>query len=76
MQAIVVEETGGPEVLRLRERPTPEPGPGEVLVDVAACGVNFIDIYQRSGLYPMDLPFISEIRTSSPFCTGYVNSHR
>ena len=59
MQAIVVEQTGGPEVLQPQERPTPQPGAGEVLVDVAACGVNFIDIYQRSGLYPMDLPFIA-----------------
>lgn len=59
MQAIVVEQTGGPEVLRPQERPTPRPGAGELLVDVAACGVNFIDIYQRSGLYPMDLPFIA-----------------
>jgi NADPH2:quinone reductase len=59
MQAIVVERTGGPEVLQLRERPTPAPGPGELCVDVAASGVNFIDIYQRSGLYPMDLPFVA-----------------
>jgi NADPH2:quinone reductase len=59
MQAIVVERTGGPEVLQQQDRPTPEPGPGEVCVDVAACGVNFIDIYQRSGVYPMDLPFIA-----------------
>jgi NADPH:quinone reductase len=59
MRAIVVEQTGGPEVLQPQERPTPEPGPGEVRVDVAACGVNFIDIYQRSGVYPMDLPFIA-----------------
>jgi NADPH:quinone reductase len=59
MRAIVVEQTGGPEVLQPQERPTPEPGPGEVRVDVAACGVNFIDIYQRSGAYPMDLPFIA-----------------
>ncbi|MGH3354803.1 MAG: alcohol dehydrogenase catalytic domain-containing protein, partial [Nocardioidaceae bacterium] len=59
MQAIVVARTGGPEVLEPQERPTPEPGPGEVGVDVAACGVNFIDIYQRSGLYSMTLPFIA-----------------
>jgi NADPH:quinone reductase len=59
MRAIVVEQTGGPEVLQPQERPTPEPGPGEVRVDVAACGVNFIDIYQRSGVYPMDLPFVA-----------------
>ncbi|HEX2175537.1 MAG TPA: quinone oxidoreductase [Nocardioidaceae bacterium] len=59
MQAIVVEQTGGPEVLRVQERATPDPGPGEVCVDVAACGVNFIDIYQRSGVYAMNLPFIA-----------------
>jgi NADPH:quinone reductase len=59
VQAIVVEKTGGPEVLEPQERDTPEPGEGEILVDVAACGVNFIDIYQRSGLYPMELPFVA-----------------
>ncbi|WP_017573295.1 quinone oxidoreductase family protein [Nocardiopsis halotolerans] len=58
MRAIVIEENGGPEVLRLSERPDPEPGPGEVLVDVAARGVNFIDIYQRSGLYDVPFPFV------------------
>ncbi|MDQ4007488.1 MAG: quinone oxidoreductase [Actinomycetota bacterium] len=59
MQTVVVERTGGPEVLELQERPAPEAGPGELVVDVAACGVNFIDIYQRSGQYPMDLPFVA-----------------
>lgn len=58
MRAIVIEEQGGPEVLRLSERPDPVPGPGEVLVDVQARGVNFIDIYQRSGLYDVPLPFV------------------
>ncbi|MGW7751992.1 quinone oxidoreductase family protein [Streptomyces violaceusniger] len=43
MKAIVINEAGGPEVLRLRERPVPRPGPGEVLVDVRAAGVNFFD---------------------------------
>ncbi|MET9555431.1 quinone oxidoreductase [Streptomyces sp. NPDC006645] len=43
MRAIVVEQAGGPEVLRLRERPEPRPGPGEVLVNVRAVGVNFFD---------------------------------
>ena len=57
MQAIEVTIAGGPEVLRLVERPLPEPGPGELRVKNAACGVNFIDIYQRTGFYPQSLPF-------------------
>ncbi len=56
MQAIRLKRPGGPEVLELTEIPEPEPGPGEVLVAVAAAGVNFIDIYQRSGAYDIDLP--------------------
>jgi NADPH2:quinone reductase len=58
MHAIVVERTGGLEVLQYKEVARPEPGPGEVLVRVAATGVNFIDIYHRTGLYPQKLPFI------------------
>ena len=57
MKTIVVRRTGGPEVLELAEQPTPRPGPGEVLVRVEAAGVNFIDIYNRSGVYSRDLPF-------------------
>jgi NADPH:quinone reductase len=49
MRAVVVEELGGPEVLQAVERPDPCPGPGELLVQVAAAGVNFMDIYQREG---------------------------
>src|SRR5690606_12975301 len=45
-----------PEVLKLADRPVGEPGPGEVRIRHHACGLNFIDIYQRSGLYPMQLP--------------------
>ena len=56
--AVVMEAAGGPEVLRLVERDAPEPGPGQVLVEVAAAGVNFIDTYHRSGLYPVALPFV------------------
>lgn len=57
MRAIVVEQTGGPEVLTLRDVPRPEPGPGQALVRVHAAGVNFIDIYHRTGLYKVDTPF-------------------
>ncbi len=58
MQAIEVSTPGGPEVLRLVERPLPEPAAGEVRVRNAACGVNFIDIYHRTGFYPQPLPFV------------------
>ena len=52
MQAIEITGPGGPEVLRLVVRPVPKPGPGEVLVKVAAAGVNRPDVLQRMGLYP------------------------
>jgi NADPH:quinone reductase len=58
VRAIQVTETGGPDVLRLTELPDPEPGEGQLLVKVAAVGVNYIDTYHRSGAYPMSLPFI------------------
>jgi NADPH2:quinone reductase len=57
VRAVVVSRTGGPEVLELQELPDPEPGAGQVVVDVEAAGVNFIDVYQREGRYPLDLPF-------------------
>lgn len=57
MQAIRVHETGGPEVLKLEELPTPQPSAGEALVRLEAAGLNFIDIYQRSGQYKGQLPF-------------------
>lgn len=56
MKAIRVHETGGPEVLRLEDQPDPTPGPGELLFDVEAVGVNFIEIYQREGQYRVALP--------------------
>jgi NADPH2:quinone reductase len=49
MRATVVEEHGGPEVLQLRDRPRPDPAPGQLLVEVAAAGVNYMDIYGRQG---------------------------
>jgi NADPH2:quinone reductase len=58
MYAIEVAETGGPEVLRHVELPPPTPGPGQVLIKAEAIGVNFIDTYFRSGLYPRELPFV------------------
>jgi NADPH:quinone reductase len=58
MRAIVVTETGGPEVLTAAEHPDPVPGPGQVVVEVAAAGVNFIDIYRRSGVYHQPLPYV------------------
>ena len=58
MHAIEVAETGGPGVLRYVDAPEPAPGPGEVLIKAEAIGVNYIDTYFRSGLYPRALPFI------------------
>jgi NADPH2:quinone reductase len=57
MYAIRVHETGGTEQLSYEEVPLPEPGSGQVRVKVAAVGVNFIDIYHRTGLYPLPRPF-------------------
>lgn len=57
MQAIRIHETGGPEKLRVDDVPLPVPGAGEVRIRVEAAGVNFIDTYQRSGLYPVALPY-------------------
>lgn len=57
MNAIRVHQPGGPEVMQYEAVPTPEPQAGEVLVKVAAAGVNFIDVYHRIGLYPKPLPF-------------------
>ena len=58
MRAVQVAETGGPEVLATTELPDPTPGPAEMLVEVAAVGVNYIDTYQREGRYPMRLPYV------------------
>jgi NADPH2:quinone reductase len=57
MHAIVARQSGGPEVLQLAEVDRPVPGPGQLLVKVAAAGVNFIDTYQRSGVYKVPFPF-------------------
>jgi NADPH2:quinone reductase len=56
MKAVRIASYGGPEVMTVEDIPVPEPGPGQALVRVAAAGVNFIDIYDRTGSYPGELP--------------------
>jgi NADPH2:quinone reductase len=58
MKAILIRNTGGPEVLEHVDLPVPTPGAGQVLVKIEAAGVNFIDTYLREGRYPAQLPFI------------------
>ncbi len=58
MWAMQIDETGGPEVMQWRELPDPEPGEGQIVVDVVAAGLNFIDTYQRTGLYPVPMPYV------------------
>ncbi|MCS6920998.1 MAG: quinone oxidoreductase, partial [Elioraea sp.] len=58
-KAVRFHRTGGPEVLQTDDVPVGEPGPGEVRIRHTAIGVNFIDTYQRAGLYPMPLPQIA-----------------
>ena len=57
MKAVRVHSPGGPDALRYEDVERPAPGPGQVLVTIEAAGVNFIDIYQRTGLYKVPLPF-------------------
>jgi NADPH:quinone reductase len=61
MRVIQVESQGGPEVLSLSERPAPQPGAGQIVAEVAAAGVNYMDIYQREGVggYGRPLPFVT-----------------
>ncbi|MFL5493580.1 MAG: quinone oxidoreductase family protein [Gemmatimonadales bacterium] len=56
MKAVRVYSAGGPDVLGIEDVPQPSPGPGQALINVEAAGVNFIDVYHRTGLYPRDLP--------------------
>jgi NADPH:quinone reductase len=58
IRALVVTAHGGPEVLEVQSRPLPAPGAGELRVGVAASGVNFIEVYQRQGVYPTTPPFV------------------
>src|ERR1700760_973122 len=58
MKAIQIHETAGPEVLQLVDLPTPAPAPGQLLIRVAATGVNFIETYFREGRYKAELPLV------------------
>jgi len=58
MRAIVVHGPGGPEALRFEQHEQPSAAPGQLLVETAAIGVNFIETYQRSGVYKVDYPFV------------------
>jgi NADPH2:quinone reductase len=58
VKAIRIEQFGGPEVLKLADVPVGEPGPGEIRIRHHACGVNYIDVYQRTGLYQNPLPMV------------------
>jgi NADPH2:quinone reductase len=58
MRAIQITQTGGPEVLTMAELPVPVPGPGQVLIKIAATGVNFIENYFREGRYKAQLPLV------------------
>src|SRR5699024_9709990 len=58
MQAIQAMRAGGPDVLEFSDVPDPEPAAGQLLVRTTAAGVNFIDTYKRSGVYPVDFPHI------------------
>ena len=58
VRAVLVRKTGGPEVLEVADVDVGGPGPREILVEVAAAGVNYIDTYQRAGIYPIELPAV------------------
>ena len=61
MRVIQVDQRGGPEVLTVAEQPAPQPGPGQIVAEIAAAGVNYMDIYQREGIagYGPPLPFVT-----------------
>jgi NADPH:quinone reductase len=61
MRAVVVNEYGGPDVFAFEDVPDPVPADGQVLVRVTVSGINYIDVYHRTGLYPMPLPFRSGV---------------
>jgi NADPH:quinone reductase len=64
MKGIIIEKTGGLDVLKCRELPDPEPGDHELIINNQAIGVNFIDVYHRTGLYKKELPFVPGLEGS------------
>ena len=64
MLAIQVDQPGGPEVLKVADLSVPVCGPGQLIVELAFSGVNFIDIYQRQGIYPMPSPYVPGLEGS------------
>ena len=82
VKAIRVHETGGPEVLLYEEIDLPAPGPGEVQIRQHAIGVNFIDVYFRTGLYPSARPFVpgqegaGEVIAVGPQVSGFTPGDR
>jgi len=58
MRAVQIQKTGGPDVLNVIDLPKPTPAAGQILIKHAAIGLNFIDTYQRVGLYPLELPTV------------------
>jgi NADPH2:quinone reductase len=84
MRAVVVREHGGPDVLQVSDWPAPSPGPGGLLVDVAAAGVNFMDVYQREGRPPYNggVPYLpgmegaGTVAAVGPGVTGFAAGDR
>lgn len=64
MRAVTIPEFGAPDVLRLADVPVPEPGPGQVAVDVAYAGANFAEVLYRRGLVDVPLPIVPGIEVS------------
>lgn len=82
MQAVQFHEIGGRDVMKLREIPVPSPDRSEVLIKLSACGVNFIDVYHRTGLYPVQLPYVpglegaGEVIEAGPDSAGFRKGDR
>jgi NADPH2:quinone reductase len=57
MRKVQISQIGGPEQLKLVDAPAPQVGPGELMVEVEAAGINYVDVYQRKGIYPLPLPY-------------------